>query len=360
MRARTGLLMTVALLAMPYTALADPARILFVRGADRSGGFLEANNDTGRTEQLADITNDQTFNGNHGWFELAQALRGDGFVVEQIEEPLLPTDPPTGQTEGGPVPFDAMDLSVYSVIVMGSNNAAYMPAQVDAIEGFVTDGGGVLFIADANFGDDWPDSSTSDQFFLDRFGWVVQQDRGTYSLRRDQGDFLAGGHPTLAGVDRFDGEGVSPIVVPSEDVEGVRTTLVVRARPGQQTRNNDSASGQGSSRPVGPNDAALAIAHAGCGRIAGHYDRNTFFNQNGAGTNINRFDNRAYALSLFRWLAFGVADRDDDRDVDAEDLHEQATDPLDVNSDASTDRADEACVVDLVRRGEVTDALSVR
>ena len=37
----------------------DSPRLLFVRGADRSGGFLEANNDVGRTEQLADINNAQ-------------------------------------------------------------------------------------------------------------------------------------------------------------------------------------------------------------------------------------------------------------------------------------------------------------
>jgi len=39
------------------------------------------------------------------------------------------------------------------------------------------------------------------------------------------------------------------------------------------------------------------------GRIAGHFDRNTFFNTNGAGTDITRFDNLQYALNLFAWLA---------------------------------------------------------
>ena len=31
--------------------------VLFIRGADRSGGFLEADDDAERTEQLADINN---------------------------------------------------------------------------------------------------------------------------------------------------------------------------------------------------------------------------------------------------------------------------------------------------------------
>lgn len=354
-----ALLMTSLLLAAPCALAAGPT-VLFVRGAERSGGFLEANNDASRTEQLSDINNQATNGGNHGWFEWAEALRADGFTVEQITETLLPSDPATGQTEGAPVPFDAMDLSAYRVIVLASNNAAYTAAQVNAIEAYVHAGGGVLFISDANFGDGWPDAPTSDQPFLDRFGWVMQQDRGTYSLFRDQGDFLTDDHPIVNGVDRFDGEGVSPIVVPTTDVAGVRSRVVVRARPGQQTRNNDNQNGQGSSRVVTEQDAALAIAHAGCGRIAGHFDRNTFFNLNGAGTNINRFDNETYALNLIRWLAFGQADRDDDRDVGAEDLHEQNAVPIDMDDDGDEDRADEACARALVRFGELADVLAAR
>ncbi|CAN0364917.1 unnamed protein product, partial [Ectocarpus sp. 4 AP-2014] len=51
-----------------------------------------------------------------------------------------------------------------------------------------------------------------------------------------------------------------------------------------------------------PNDATVVVASAGEGKVAGHFDRNTFFNQNGAGTNLNRFDNKQYALNLFGWL----------------------------------------------------------
>ena len=290
-------------------------RVLFVRGADRSGGFLEGRDDASRTEQLADITNESTRRGNHGWFEFAELLRAEGFVVEQVIEPLEADAPPEGQTQGAPVAFETMDLDRYAAIVMGSNNAVYQPAQIDAIERYIRGGGGVLFISDANFGSDWPDASNSDQQFLDRFGWTMQQDQGTYVLRRAEADFATGDHPILAGVDAFDGEGVSPIVVPETDIDGVRTTLIVRAKPGAQTRNNDTdagagaGAGRGSSRAVGPRDAALCIARVGRGRIAGHLDRNTFFNLNGAGTNINRYDNGAYALNLIRFLAF--RERDD-------------------------------------------------
>ena len=61
-------------------------RVLFIRGGDRTGGFLEAGNDASRTEHLGDINNFTTGGGNHGWGELRNALVGGGFVVEQITE----------------------------------------------------------------------------------------------------------------------------------------------------------------------------------------------------------------------------------------------------------------------------------
>lgn len=311
-----------------------PARILFVRGADRSGGFLEGGGDFARTEQLSDITNAATNGGNHGWFELAEALRGAGYEVQQVLEPLEADAPPTGPTEGAPLDFAALGLDSYDAVVMGSNNAAYPPDQVDVFESYIRRGGAALFISDANFGGSWADAPTSDQFFLDRFGWVMQQDRGTYALRRNDGDFLVPGHPVLVGVDAFDGEGVSPIVLPEQDTApGVASTIVVRAMPGASTRNNDNFPGQGSSRPVGPQDAALAVAFVDSGRIAGHLDRNTFFNQNGAGTNINRLDNRLYALNLFAWLTDGPG-------IPAE------CSPADINGDGTLTFADVTAFVD--------------
>src|SRR5215204_9194 len=86
------------------TLMAAPV-VLFVRGADRSGGFLEAKSDAGRTEQLADINNASIAAGNHGWATLAGTLRGAGFVVEQIKEPLETGAPATGQTQGSPIKF---------------------------------------------------------------------------------------------------------------------------------------------------------------------------------------------------------------------------------------------------------------
>lgn len=284
----------VAVLMIPATVLAQPS-VLFLRGADRSGGFLEGGSDVERTEHLADIDNMQTFDGNHGWGELRLALEDAGFMVTQITETA---ENASGPSNGIAVDLESLPLSDYDVIVFGSNNAVYDEAAIDAVEAWIRAGGGALFISDANFGSDWADAPDSDQQFLDRFGLVMNQDQGTYVLERGGSDFDQPGHPILDGVDAFDGEGVSPIVAEAE------SDVIVGAR--NQTRVNSPPFGsqnQGQSRPVGPLDGALVAIEVDFGRIASHFDRNTFFNRNGAGTDLHRFDNRAYAINLFQWLA---------------------------------------------------------
>ena len=278
---------------------AIPQRILFIRGGSGTGGFLEGGSD----EQLADITNFQTFNGNHGWGQLADALRAAGFTPEQMIE-----GPAANNT---PVDLAGIDLSAYRAVVFGSNNADYGPAQVDALEQFIRDaGGGALFISDANFGRDWRDAADSDQAFLSRFGLVMNQDLGVYALDRAAGDIVAPDHPIFAGVNVIDGEGVSPIVVTGTAPPGVVRQRLAVAK--NQTRNNDGTNPGnlflGLARNVTPQDSTTAISAAVAGRVAGHFDRNTFFNLNGAGTSLARFDNRQYAINLFRWLAFGDPD----------------------------------------------------
>ena len=180
-------------------------QILFIRGADRSGGFLEAANDTQRKEQLVDIFNTSTAAGNHGWAEFAQALQAEGYVVEQVAEAA---ETVSGNSQGVPIPLQSMNLEKCSVIVFGSNNAVYTPETVSALESYVRSGDGAVFISDANFGSDWCDAPNSDQQFLDRFGLVMNQDNGTYALQRTQSDFISPTHPIL--------EGVSPIGLMSD------------------------------------------------------------------------------------------------------------------------------------------------
>ncbi len=204
-----------------------------------------------------------------------------------------------------PVPLSTLDLDQYAVIVFGSNNAVYTQTDVDAFGEYIQGGGAALFISDANFGSDWADAANSDQQFLDLFGIEVHQDQGTYVVGNEPGEILVPAHPIFDGVSQFDGEGVSPFHV-TNSVAGVEVTLLAGAEG--NTRLNQPPLGsdnQGPSRPTNSGDASVLIATSGQGRIAGHYDRNTFFNSGGAGTDINRFDNRTYAVNLFNWLANG-------------------------------------------------------
>lgn len=257
-------------------------QILFIRGGTGTGGFLEGGSD----EQLADITNFQTFNGNHGWGEFATTLENEGYQLTQlIENPNVPID------------LTSININQYECVIFGSNNATYSTASIDELEAYVRAGGSALFISDANFGSNWGDAPSSDQDFLDRFGWTMNQDQGTYGLTTS--DFLDPNHPIFISVTAFDGEGVSPITLSNTNVTGVTSTILARAK--NMVRRNTGMA-QGPSETPTNDDAALIIATVDDGRIAGHFDRNTFFNLNGAGTNINRFSNMQYAKNLINWL----------------------------------------------------------
>lgn len=267
-------------------------KILFIRGGSGTGGFIDGGTLAQRDDQLADINNNSIATKNHGWGELGKLLKNDGMSITQvIEKPNQPID------------LAGMNLSQYKAIVFGSNNGDYTPngssKHVDAVENFVKNGGGVLFISDGNFGTNYGDSPSSDQDFLTRFGMVMNQDRSTYSVSRSAGDFTNTSHPIISSVNTFDGEGVSPIVKKTTQISNVTTQILVRAKG--VTRNNDNPT-KGSDRNVTKNDAALIVATEGKGRIVGHFDRNTFFNLNGAGTSLRRFDNTTYAKNLFRFV----------------------------------------------------------
>lgn len=279
-----------------------PPRVLFIRGGSGTGGFLEG----GADEQLSDIHDTSTAPGNHGYAELAALLEAEGFVVEQVLEGPAPA--------GLPVNLQSIDLSQYDVVVFGSNNASYPAAAVDWVVPYVCSGGSALFISDANWGSGWSDAPSSDQSFLDRFDLVMNQDSGVYVVSRSAGDFVIGGvdhggHPILAGpdgvlgsaddVDDFDGEGVSPATL-THVFPGVEPVVLAKAK--QNIHLNDSA-GSGSFKPPGVDDGSLVALEYGAGRVACFFDRNTFFNLNGAGTSLHRWDNAQLAKNLFAWLA---------------------------------------------------------
>ena len=313
--------------------------ILFVRGADRSGGATEGSgvddpfDIRGFTEQLADIrdpagpvfSNNPTGNNNHSWFELASLLTDNGYNVEQTTESVEAEAAASGPTDGVGVTFDTgfqsatfadlnsnngvthlRTLSDFDVVVFGSNNAVYSANQIDAVDSFIRSGGGALFISDANFGSSRGDAQQSDQQFLGRFGIQVNEDRGTYQLNRGDGsesfaEFRAPDSPILAGVDDFDGEGVSPFTLP-DDLStlpaDVTAQIIAGVPEGQTVREPGN-----NQRPATTSDASVLALEAGNGRVICHFDRNTFFNLNGAGSDINRFDNAQLALNFFEFTS---------------------------------------------------------
>jgi hypothetical protein len=258
------------------------AKVLFVRGAPGSGGFLEGGSD----DQLSDIDDRGTREGNHGWGALAGRLEQRGYVVGQVVEP----------STGEPADLDVDLLRGTDVLVLGSNNADYPARTVARVVDWVRRGGGLLVISDANWGRSWADAPASDQPFLVPFDLVVNQDHGRYAVERRQ--FAAADHPLLEGVDAFDGEGVSPFTVVDhhDDV----APLVVAPATGEIRRPSGDP---GPLEPATDADAALVAVTLGEGRMVGHFDRNTFFNRNGAGTDITRFDNGRLAQNVIDWLA---------------------------------------------------------
>jgi hypothetical protein len=277
-------------------------RILFIRGGSGTGGLGVPNSD----DQLSDLFDFSTAPGNHGFGELGMLLAADGFIVDQVIEGPV--------SNPAPVDLASLPLAQYSVIVFGSNNATYSPSSALLVRQFVEAGGGALFISDANWGLDYGYAPSSDQTFLDRFDLVMNQDYGAYTLSRAAGDFVIHGvdmgtHPILAGpdgivgtaddVNAFDGEGVSPATV-THVLPGVNHVVLAKAK--DLIHVNDSSS-SGSLRPPTSDDGSLVVAEVGAGRIACTFDRNTFFNTNGQGTSLARYDNAQYAHNLFAWLA---------------------------------------------------------
>src|SRR5947208_11727062 len=94
--------------ALETRRLLASGTILFIRGATRSGGFLEGTAAATRDEQLADINNTSTAAGNAGWGTLAAQLRSAGYAVEQMTE-AKGTDNST-LVAGRAIHFENLDL----------------------------------------------------------------------------------------------------------------------------------------------------------------------------------------------------------------------------------------------------------
>lgn len=265
----------------------DAPRVLFVRGANATGGFGVAGTDPERTEHLSDVNDHSISSSNYGWGQLRGLLESEGFVVEQRIEPVA---------------LETSNLPQYSVVVMGSNNATYAPASVDALEAFIRGRGGVLFIGDMRFGPNATAAAASDNFFLSRFGISMHQGLGTYELTRNP-DFLIPNHPawfsvdTVKGVPAAPGDIVSPARVGTVPA-GVTLEILARAEGNVQ----DIA---GNVRAADQNDVAALAGTVQGGRFLVFYDRDAFVNEKltTSASSIVAADDLDLAVNLFDWLA---------------------------------------------------------
>lgn len=282
-------------------------KILFIRGADRSGaGITGGVNDAQRTEQLSDINNNDESVGNHGWGQLRSLLQSVGYVVSQQTESLENGAPGSGQTQGKAIDLTAINLSQYALVVFGSNNAQdYSKASIDALDAYVRAGGSALFVSDGNWGSSWTDAASSDQLFMSRYGWTMNQDQNAGIKTVSGANLSSSSNGILNNVTSFTGEGVSPITVGTPAKRQANTIVAGISGLGQVRQNNGNP---GTLRDATGTDAALVTATVASGRVAAIFDRNGWFNGNGNGTDLGKANNQTLALNLFSYLAKGVVE----------------------------------------------------
>ncbi len=272
--------------AQPGTTTAGPTlraagkRVLFVRGGVGTTGV------DGTGVNSADLSDIFSTN-NKGFSNLSTMLAADGFAVTQVEET-------TGKS---PVDLDSLGLSSFSVVVFGSNNAAYDASAAAVLDGYVRNGGAVLFFNDKNYGSTPTDAASSDQDLLRPFGISVGLDAGLgdgSGVALDPGVATPSDHPILRGVSKVTGLGVTHFRVDSPPA-GVTVTELVPMPPTADVVDFDSPN---TSRKARDGDLGVVVAEAGKGRVVATFDRDTFFNDA-----IQTEYHTRYTRNLFRWLA---------------------------------------------------------
>lgn len=193
-------------------------------------------------------------------------------------------------------------LAPWNVIILGSNQRRFSPDEADAVQRWVSAGGGLVAWSDSAFGGhfgkvglDNPAGRDSDNDLTRQFGMVFLTDNGggNYLVTDyEEAHFLNAQNPQ-GGV-RYRGEGVSPVRITPP--ARLLAKLQEGGLGGKIMVNKIDA-------PFNPQtDAALGVADVGQGRVVGTFDRNTFWNA-GEGTRLSHEDNREFAQRLILWAA---------------------------------------------------------
>jgi hypothetical protein len=182
-------------------------------------------------------------------------------------------------------------LSTYGVVVLGSNHKTFTNYEVNVLENYVRAGGGLVAYSDSMFG---PGSVPSDNQVLTRFGLLTTSDNFGGPVFATS--FAP--HPISAGLTLgVGGEGVSifEIVGNATDTFANVTDCVTN---GGACLPYPPVAPSGSANPV---YSACVAVDAGMGRVVGTFDRNTFFNYPGFGSNLLEVSNLSYAINIFLW-----------------------------------------------------------
>jgi hypothetical protein len=226
--------------------------------------------------------------GPRGMSQFKAALEAVGFEVAEAYDATLR--------------LEAATLASVRVLILGSNQRRFSPAEAAAVREWVEAGGGLLAWSDSAFGGDHGKvglgneaGRLSDNDLTVQFGLFFMTDNGAgnYLVRVYEFDHFINANKREGGV-AFRGEGVSP----------------VRVSPPARVLARLQEGGLGGGLRLNPvdgplnaaRDAALAIAEVGRGRVVGVFDRNLFWNA-GEGTRLNDNDNRAFAQRIALWAA---------------------------------------------------------
>lgn len=188
-------------------------------------------------------------------------------------------------------------LGDYKVIILGSNQHRFTQAEADAVAEWVKQGGGLVAWSDSAMGGLFSEPNVgigntkgldSNNDLTAQFGMEFLPDRGggVFTVSAwDEAHFINDYQVISdAGQDigvEFEGEGVSPIIVTEP---AIRLASVPK---GATT----------------PQEAAVCYAEIGRGRVLGTFDRNTFWNTGGPGTDITKKDNREFTQRIILWVA---------------------------------------------------------
>ncbi len=241
--------------------------------------------------------------GNRGLSQFREAAMEVGIIFEEAHDAAIT--------------LSSELLGRFRVLVLGSNQRRFSAEEAEAVRAWVEAGGGLIAWSDSAFGGHYELVGmgntlglTSDNDVTQQFGMEFLRDNGAgvFTVRKFTEPHYLNRQRADGGI-AFRGEGVSPVRVTAP------ARLLAPLQAGESNGTLRLNSEDGELRP--DQDAALAIAEIGQGRVLGVFDRNTFWNA-GEGTRLAEVDNREFAQRILLWVA---GDERDPSSVKSETLH---------------------------------------